>query len=192
MRSRVPLPSFCLKMTLVNKESDMYQGSGPAVVSKEVVPPAPVLGLMDVDVDQDSASQGQVLPPALAQPLPSLGFMDVDGDSSLPVPQPTASEGSTPTVADDNTPAPDAASTSGVQIMPSTMVVEGREMVDVSTFNRTMQYLGKQAFLDGYNEGRAMSLIGNAAQPPYLDSETPGERFNHPKDFGKRQKECER
>ncbi len=64
----------------------MYQGSGPAVVSKEVVPPAPVLGLMDVDVDQDSASQGQVLPPALAQPLPSLGFMDVDGDSSLPVP----------------------------------------------------------------------------------------------------------
>lgn len=45
---------------------------------------------------------------------------------------------------------------------PAVFVVNGREMVDVSTFNRTMHYFGKQAFLDGYEEGRKTSLGENS------------------------------
>ncbi len=51
----------------------------------------------------------------------------------------------------------------GAHVMPT----------DVSMFTRTMRHLGKQAFLNGFEEGRAMSLKANAAtQPPSFNSET--------------------
>lgn len=56
-------------------------------------------------------------------------------------------------------------------IAPETILIDGREMVDVATFNRTMHHLGKRAFLDGYEEGRT-TLRTNSVHTPSRDSRT--------------------
>ncbi len=60
-------------------------------------------------------------------------------------------------------------------------LIDGRQMVDVGIFNRTMHFLGKKAFLDGYEEGRTVALEANPTRTASRAPVIPGSSSSRPR-----------